>query len=177
MQNIIFSTASDSFLVKHVIHAGPVAEIPEKSRKGDNTHYFRMITTRGAVFCHFKSVETARRSRGVLGAMLGTVKPHLFRSKGDSIDIASIVSFGRVIQFKNYEEGDQYGFPVHVATVSDKSATIWLTYNTEESTKNVRKALYAAIMAFYNPSATTTQEPLESEEDNTEVSEVALAET
>lgn len=150
MQNTIFSTASDSFLVAHILHAGPVAELTPQNRKSENTHYFKLTTSRGAAYCHFKSEEAARRSRGVLGAMLGTVKPHLFRSKGDSIDIASIVSFGRVISLKHDSESEVYGFPVVVASVADKNATIWLTFQTEESTQNVRKALYASVMSYYN---------------------------
>lgn len=176
MQNTIFSTASDSFLVAHILHAGPVAELAPQNRKSENTHYFKVTTTRGAAYCHFKSEDAARRSRGVLGAMLGTVKPHLFRSKGDSIDIASIVSFGRAIPLKNDSESEVYGFPVVVASVADKNATVWLTFQTEDSAQNVRKALYAAIMSFYNNPETVTlpNEVTESSNSNVQV-EVAYA--
>jgi len=150
MQNTIFSTSSDSFLVSHIIHAGPVGELNQQSRKSENTHYFKLTTTRGSAYCHFRSEETARRSRGVLGAMLGTVKPHLFRSKGDSIDISSIVSFGRVVDLKKDSDGDLYGFPVVVATMTEKNATLWLTFQAEESAQNVRKALYASVMSYYS---------------------------
>ena len=156
MQNTIFSTAADSFMVSHIIHAGPVGELNQQNRKSDNTHFFKLTTTRGSAYCHFKSEEAARRSRGVLGAMLGTVKPHLFRSKGDSIDIASIVSFGRVVDLKKDSEESLYGFPVIVASMTEKNATIWLTFKTEESAQNVRKALYAAVMSYYSsPDAET----------------------
>lgn len=176
MQNVIFSTASDSFLVAHVVHAGPVTEYSEQQRKGENTHYFKMTTTRGAAFCHFKSEETARRSRGVLGAMLGTIKPHLFRSKGDCIDIASIVSFGSPVKLKNEGESDKFGLPVHVATMSEKSDTVWLTFQTEESAKNVRRALYAAIMSYYSPAEkAAAPAPAEAEETAQSQPEVAYA--
>ena len=149
MQNTIFSTSSDCFLVSHILHAGPVGELNQQNRKSENTHYFKITTTRGSAYCHFRSEETARRSRGVLGAMLGTVKPHLFRSKGDSIDVSGIVSFGRVVDLKKESEDELYGFPVVVASMTEKNATIWLTFQAEESAQNVRKALYAAVMSYY----------------------------
>ena len=155
MHNAIFSTASESFIIAHVLHAGPVAEFTSQNRKSDNTHYFRLTTTHGTAFCHFRTEESARKSRGLLGVMLGTVKPHLFRSKGDSIDIASIVSFGRAVKLKNEDEGEKYGIPVTLAGMTEKSTTIWLTFQTEESAKNVRKALWAATTSFYSPSDKT----------------------
>jgi hypothetical protein len=159
MHNAIFSTASDSFIVAHVLHAGPVMEFTSQSTKSDNTHYFRLTTTHGTAFCHFKNEESARKSRGLLGVMLGTVKPHLFRSKGDSIDIASIVSFGRPVKLKAENEGDKYGIPVTLAGMTDRSATIWLTFQTEESAKNVRKALWASVMSYYTPADKTAAAP------------------
>ncbi len=180
MQNVIFSTASDSFIVSHILHAGPVTEYTEQQRKGDNTHYFKITTRRGAAFCHFKNEETARRSRGVLGAMLGTVKPHLFRSKGDLLDVAAIVSFGSPVKLKNSNnEGDKFGFPVHLAIVSGKNDTVWLTFQTEESAKNVRKALYAALMSFYGESGKVdehaTAETIEAQHADQEQPEVLYA--
>ena len=172
MQNTIFSTATECFLVSHIIHAGPVRELNHQNRKSEDTHYFRIITTRGSTYCHFKSEEVARRSRSVLGAMLGVVKPHLFRSRGDSIDIASIVSFGRVVDLKKDSEENLYSFPVVVATMTEKNATIWLTFQSEESAQNVRKALYAAVMSYYCTPTTAG----EATENGTEHAEVMYAE-
>ena len=149
MQNVIFSTANNSFPVANIIHAGQVTESSEKNRKSENTHYFRIITIRGTTFCNFKSEETARRSRSVLGTMLEAVKPHLFRHKGDCIDIASIVSFGRVVTLKGNNDKEIYGFPVQINTAAEKAGAIWLTCQAEESARNVRKALFAAILSFY----------------------------
>ena len=55
MQNAIFSTASDSFLVAHIFHAGPVIAYSQQQRKGENTHYFRVTTVRAPSgrFLHF----------------------------------------------------------------------------------------------------------------------------
>ena len=156
MNNAIFSTASDSFTVAHILHAGPVAEFTSQNRKSDNTHYFKITTTHGVAFCHFKNEESARKSRGLLGVMLGTVKPHLFRSKGDCIDIAAIVSFGRPVKLKNEDESDKYGLPVTLASTVEKQAAGWLTFQTEESAKNVRKALWAAVNSFYSPAEKAT---------------------
>ncbi|MBN1306644.1 MAG: hypothetical protein JXA18_01915 [Chitinispirillaceae bacterium] len=178
MQNVIFSTASDSFLVAHVIHAGPVIAYSQQQRKGEYTHYFRLTTARGAAFCHFKNQETARKSRGVIGAMLGTVKPHLFRSKGDCIDIASIVSFGSAIKLKGDGEEEKFALPIHVATKAEKNDTLWLTFQTEESAKNVRKALYAAIMSYYAPAdkKAASAAPAEADENSEVQAEVAYTE-
>ena len=175
MQNTIFSTASDSFLVAHIIHAGSVGEIPPEKRKSDYTHYFKLTTTRGSSYCHFKSEEAARRSRGVLGAMLGTVKPHLFRSKGDCIDISGIVSFGRVVNLRKDSDEELFGFPVVIASMTDKNATVWLTFQAEDSARNVRKALYAAVMSYYTTQETVvaSNEDAESESVN---ADVAMAE-
>ena len=177
MQNTIFSTASDSFLVAHIVHVGPVLELSQQSRKSNNTHYFRITTSRGPAYCHFKSEDTARRSRGILGVMLGTVKPHLFRSKGDCIDISNIVSFGRVVKLKNSSTNDNHGFPVNLNTIADKGCTIWLTFQTEESAQNVRKALYASIMSYYQSSENELiSESTENEDNSTVQAEVSLVE-
>lgn len=179
MQNVIFSTASDSFLVAHIVHAGAVTAYSEQQRKGENTHYFKITTTRGVEYCHFKSEEAARRSRSVLGTMLETMKPHLFRSKGECIDISSIVSFGSPVKLKNEDEGDKFGLPIHVATMAEKSDTVWLTFQTEESAKNVRRALYAAIMSYYGSAEKATAAPAapaEEEETTREQPELACAE-
>lgn len=178
MQNTVFSSASESFCVAHVIHAGPVLEIAEKNDKTGNTHYFRLTTTRGASFCHFKSEETARKSRGVLGAKLSAAKPHLFRSKGDCIDIANVVSFGRVIKLTKNEDDDVFGFRVTLCTVTDKSATVWLTYQSDESAKNVRRAFYASMMSQYEPSESSDVplETVQTEDENISAEELELAE-
>jgi hypothetical protein len=166
MQSTIFSTASDSFPISHVIHAGPVTAYPQEKRKSDHTHYFRLTTVHGPAFCHFKNEEAARRARGLLGAMLGTMKPHLFRSKGDCIDVASIVSFGRPVKLKSDGEEERYGLPVNIAATSDKNKTIWLTFQTEDSAKNVRRALFASVMAHYSQPEKTITLPTVGPEDS-----------
>lgn len=149
MQSTIYSSASESFLVAHIIHAGPVLEIAPEKQKNGNTHYFRLTTGQCPAYCKFKSEEAARRARGVLGAMLGTVKPHLFRSRGDSIDLSSIISFGKVVEFKNSTNDDCFGFPVTLSVIEERGKTIWITAKTEDSGINIRKALWAALMSFY----------------------------
>jgi hypothetical protein len=178
MQNTVFSSASESFCTAHIIHAGPVHELAEKNGKTGNSHYFRLTTTRGAAFCHFKSEEAARRSRGLLGAMLGAVKPNLFRAKGDCVDVASVVSFGRVKNLASNENESVFGFPVNLNAISDKSATVWLTYQTEESAQNVRKAFYASVMSQYETAKDKdgTLETVLSEESNAPGMEVELTE-
>lgn len=150
MQNTIFSTGSDSYLVSQIIHAGPVGEFDEQKRKSDYTHFFRITTTRGAVFCHFKNRESARKSRGVLETMLNRSERRFFQSKGDCIDVSHIISFGKVRALKN-DEVEVFGFPVNMQTVVEKSSTVWLTFQSEDSAQNVRRALYAAIMSYYEP--------------------------
>lgn len=150
MQHTIFSTGSDSYLVSQIIHAGSVGEFDEQKRKSEYSHFFRITTTRGAVFCHFKNKESARKSRAVLDTMLNGSERRFFRSKGDCIDVTRIISFGKVLQLKN-SEVETFGFPVNMQTVTEKSSSIWLTFQSEESAQNVRRALYAAIMSYYEP--------------------------
>lgn len=150
MQHTIFSSASESFLVAHILHAGPVVAVAEDKQKNGRTHYFRITTVRGSAFCSFKNEEGARNARGLLGAMLGTVKPNLFRCKGDSIDMSSVVSFGGVVELKNSSsEGERFGLPIRLAVADERGCTLWLTFKTEESGRNVRKALWAALMSYY----------------------------
>jgi hypothetical protein len=158
MQHTIFSTGSDSYLISQIIHAGPVGEFDEQKRKSDYTHFFRITTTRGAVFCHFKNKESARKSRGVLETMVNRSERRFFQSKGDCIDVSHIISFGKVLPLKN-NEVETFGFPVNIQTVVEKSSTVWLTFQSEESAQNVRRALYAAIMSYYEPKDNDSMPP------------------
>jgi hypothetical protein len=179
MQNAIFSSASESFLIGHVIHAGPVVEIAQEKQKNGNTHYFRLTTTQGAAYCRFKNEDAARRSRGALGAMLGTAKPRLFSAKGDSLDVSSIVSFGRIIELKNAIDGERYGLPITLTAIDEKGCTIWLTFKNEESGQNVRKALWAALMSYYGsdskPGSVSPAKAIEAAENCAVESEVVFA--
>jgi hypothetical protein len=156
MQNAIFSSASESFLVDHIVHVGPVVEIAAEKQKNDKTHYFRLTTLQGAAYCRFKNEEAARRSRGALGAMLGTAKPYLFRTKGDSIDLSSIVSFGKIIELKNGSDGEKFGLPIRLKAIDQRASTVWITFKTDESGQNVRKALWAALMSYYVPESSVS---------------------
>jgi hypothetical protein len=140
-----------------------VTEFTSPSNKSENTHFFKLTTTHGTAFCRFRTEESARKSRGLLGVMLGSVKPHLFRSKGDSIDVASIVSFGRPVKLKNGEASEVYGIPITLAGMTEKHATIWLTFPTEESAKNVRKALWASVMSYYSSADATAPAAISAE--------------
>jgi hypothetical protein len=151
MQNAIFSSSTESFMVNHVLHAGSIAEIPKDKQKNGTTHYFKLTTTRGAAFCRFRSEDAARRSRGMLGMMLGHLKPHLFKAQGECIDISGIVSVGKVVEFRNGGENDRFGLPVTLATIDEKSTTIWFVFKTEESGQNIRRALWANILSYYEP--------------------------
>jgi hypothetical protein len=177
MSNAIFSTISDSFIVNHILHAGPVLEIVPQNRKNENTHYFKVTTSHGVAFCHFKDEENARKSRGRLGILLGEIKPHLFRSKGDTLDITSIVSFGRTVTLKSENNEDIFGVPVTLATASEKSASVWLIYQTEETANNVRKALWAALMSYYNPAEKSPAPLTEADELGEAQVEMATSET
>lgn len=146
-----------------------------RRNKKENTHYFRITTARGAAYCHFKNAESAKRARGVIGAMLGTAKTHVFRSRGDIIDITSIVSFSRVVHLKNSTDSDPFAFVVSVDSINDKNSAIWLTFKSEESAQNARKALYASIQSCYpslQEAAASSQEEKPSEVE----AEVAYAE-
>jgi len=160
MQHTIFSSSSDSFIVEHILHAGAVVAVHEDKQKNGFTHYFKITTMRGSAFCNFKNEESARKSRGLLGAMLGTVKPHVFRCKGDSIDLASVVSFGRIVELKSEnDEGCRYGLPIKLLAHGEMGSTLWLTFKTQESGQNVRKALWAALMSYYAQDSKDTHVP------------------
>ena len=150
MQHTIFSTGSDSYLLSQIIHAGPVCEFTKKNEDSTNTHFYRITTTRGAVFSHFKNKESAIKSRGVLETKLNASGKRMFVSRGDMIDVARIISFGKVLALKN-GTSEVFGFPVNVQTAKEKSSTIWLTFKSEEAGMNVRKALYATILSYYEP--------------------------
>ena len=175
MQHTIFSTGSDSYLLSQIIHAGPVCEFTKKNEKSTNTHFFRITTTRGAVFCHFKNKESAGKSRGILEAMLNASGKRLFSSKGTMIDITKIISFGRVLSLKD-DSSEVFGFPVNVQTAKEKSSTIWFTYKSEEAGQNTRKALYAIVMSYYEPKDETDSsfERLETVEKEAELTYVAV---
>lgn len=150
MQHTIFSTGSESYLLSQIIHAGPVCEFTKKNEKSTNTHYFRLTTAGGAVFCRFKNKESAQKSRGILETMLTASGKRLFTSRNNIIDVTRIISFGRVLSLKD-DTSEVFGFPVNVQTVIEKNSTIWLTYKSEEAGQNARKALYAILMSYYEP--------------------------
>ena len=161
MSSAIFSTASECYPVVSIIHAGGIQEMPEEKRKGDNTHYFRITTTQGAVFCHFKNSESARKARGVLGAMMETLKPNMFRSAGETIDPRHVISFGRVQTLKEPSDGMTHAFPVNLDAKQEKSEKIWLTYKSEDHATKARRVLYAIIQDLYRTSIMESEQQVE----------------
>ena len=124
MQNAIFSSSTESFMINHVLHAGSVTEIPGDKQKNGITHYFRLTTVRGSAYCRFRSEDAARRSRGLLGMMLGHLKPYFFKAQGECIDLSSIVSFGKIVELRNGGENDQFGlFQELLVTVPTPTTT------------------------------------------------------
>jgi hypothetical protein len=147
MQSVIFSSGNDAFQVSKIIYAGPIAEIPPDRQKSGSTHSFKMITSSGAVYCHYKDIETAKKARGILTGMIETVKPHVFKSGFQCIDVAKVVSFGKVFPLKNSQNGMTHGFVVSVETATDENRKLWMTYSSEDHAEKARKALYAQILS------------------------------
>lgn len=145
MSSTIFSNAFDSYNVEHIIFAGAVQEIPEEMRKNESTHSFRIITRLGPVYCYFKGVDAARKARGMLETMMDSKKPHIFRCGPETLDAASVISYGRVVKLKNNEDGKTHAFTVTLNSANEKCNQVWLTYKTEESAKKARAVLWSII--------------------------------
>lgn len=143
----IFSTPAECYQVSNVMYAGQVNEIPQDKRKGESTHFFRMITSLGPVYCYYKSEDSAKKARTALGAMMGSVKEELFKSNGNLLDTKKVVSYGKVYKLKNCDDGKSHAFPVTLESVKEKNSQIWLTFKTEDEAVKTRKALYASIQS------------------------------
>jgi hypothetical protein len=148
MNSTIFSTPNDSYAVSNVIYAGPVMEIPEEKRKSESQYSFRMITTLGPVYCYFKTLESAKKARNLLGSMMNLAKPSVFRSGPIAIDPSKIVSFSKVVTLKNPENGFTHAITTTIETSNNKTNQIWMTYRSEEAARNARRALYASIQSL-----------------------------
>ncbi len=161
MPSTIFSTPSESFPVSHIIYAGYIIEIPAEKRKNDQTHFFKIITSTGPSYCYFNSFETAKKARNLLGVMMSQIKPSVFKSGNDTIDVSRIVSFTKVLALKKAENGFTHALLLTLDTIStEKSAQVWLHYKSEESAHNARKALFATILALHS---NVTKSELDSE--------------
>lgn len=170
MKSAVFNTANEAYQVSHISYAGPVHEIPEKSRKGESTHSFKMITSLGVAYCYYRSQETASKARGVLSAMFQTVKPRVFTYRGETIDPESVVSFTAVYELKELKDGFSHAFTVSLKATDDKNPRLCLRFKTLEAAKNSRKALWAAINAVNGLSFESTVEsgPLSQPVENTD---------
>jgi hypothetical protein len=142
---MIFSTSGESYQISHIIFVGAVHEIPQDKKKSDNTHSFRLVTSQGSAFCYFKSIETARKARFVLESMIESVKSNLFKNCGETLDIAGVVSFGRIVQLKNVEHDMTHAFIVTINSVNEKYNQLWFRYKSEETARHARNALWAKI--------------------------------
>jgi hypothetical protein len=174
MNSAIFSTPSECYLVNSIIYAGPVFEIPAEKRKGEHTHSFKMITTIGPAYCNFNKIEPAKKARAILGIMIEQTKLSIFKTitETDIFDITKIVSFGKVLTFKKPENGYTHAFIVTLDTLNQKASQVWLSYKSENSARNVRKALYASIQSFYQHEAVPAAE--EEQPDCLEITEKAM---
>jgi len=164
MNNIIFSTSSESFPVPHIIYAGYITEIPADKRKTDQTHFFKIITSAGPSYCYYGSLDAARKARNNLGAMMSEIKPAIFKSGNEIIDVSKIVSFTKVLTLKKPENDFTHAIMIMPETVSlERSAQIWLHYKSEEAAKNARKALYAAILSIYQKNSSLSDKEMDIE--------------
>jgi hypothetical protein len=145
MSSAIFTSGGEAYQVANIVYAGPVAEIPEDRRRNGSTHSFKMVTVTGTSFSYYKDVETARKARGALGAMLDTLKPKAFRHGNEFLDPSRVVSFSNVVAFKNPVESCTHGFVVSVETCEEKNRELWLRYKSEDHARKGRKALWACV--------------------------------
>lgn len=146
MSSAIFTCGNDAYQVSKIIYAGPVSSIPEDRRRNGSTHSFKIVTGLGAVFSYFKDEEMARKTRGALGAMLEAVKPESFKhGYNEFVDPKGIVSFSKVMQFKQPIDQYTHGFVVTIETADEKSREVWMRYKSEDHAQKGRKALWAAV--------------------------------
>jgi hypothetical protein len=157
MSSAIFSCGNEAYQVAKILYAGPVTPISEDRRRNGSTHSFKIVTELGTVFSYFKDEETARKSRNALAAMLDTIKPKSFKHRYyEFIDPKGIVSFSKVVQFKQPIEQYTHGFVVTVDTADEQSREIWFRYKSEDHAQKGRKALWATVHGANGMSTDTT---------------------
>ncbi|MBD3321402.1 MAG: hypothetical protein GF350_09945 [Chitinivibrionales bacterium] len=150
MNSAIFTTASENYQVAQIAFAGPVTEIPEEKRKYSSTHYFKIVNHRGTSYCHFKSMESAKKARNALAAMLNTLKPNCYKYGSSAIDAKSVLSFSNVFSLKTPQNDLTHAFVVTIDTVDEKNSKVWLKFRSEENAWKAQKALFASIYAANN---------------------------
>jgi hypothetical protein len=161
MGSVIFSNGNNAYQVEKIVYAGPVTKIPEERRRNDSTHSFKIITSLGAVFSYYKDEDTARKSRGILGAMLDDLKPHAFKHGFEYVNPARIVSFSNVVQFKKPIGEYTHGIVITFDTAQEKSQELWIRYKSEDHAQKGRKALWAAVHAVNGMSKTVEKPRME----------------
>ncbi len=164
MNNAIFSTPSESYPVSHIIYAGFITEIPVEKRKTDQTHFFKIITSTGPFYCYYGNLDTAKKARNDLGSMMSEIKPAVFKSGNEIVDVSKIVSFTKVLALKKPENSYTHAILIVPETVSlERSAQIWLHYKSEENARNARKALFAAILSLYQKDSSVPDKEMDME--------------
>ncbi|MBD3315221.1 MAG: hypothetical protein GF344_05495 [Chitinivibrionales bacterium] len=156
MSSAVFSTGNESYQISKIIHVGSVTPIPEKIKKDNGcTHSFKLVTPQSAVYCYYRSEDTAKNARGALGAMLREAKPALFSSGYELVDPSRVISFGNVFAFKKpTADGNSHAFVVTIDTSDERHRKVWLRYKSEESAKKARRAMFAAVHAGIHGSST-----------------------
>jgi hypothetical protein len=168
-QNVLFTAINETIQVNHIIYAGPVSETPVASRKNDLTHYFKIITRTGAIWCHFKNAEAANKARGTLAVMMDQVKKVLFKTLGEVVDPKEIISYSNVQEFKSSNENSDFGFVVNINCIDERYRKLWFVYSSNEYAEKGRKALYACMMesnGVNKEPSTVTAQPSEVKTDS-----------
>jgi len=160
MKSVVFNTARESIHAARINYVGEIETMPEEKRKGDCTHYFRLGTRVGTLYCHYKSEESAQSARKAVVAKVMAVKPSIYSSNGRIIDPRAVVSFGYLFPLKKSQNGATHAFIVTMETADEKNNRIWLTFKSEEAAKKARIALFAAVHAVFGP-ATAQEETRE----------------
>ncbi|MBD3391435.1 MAG: hypothetical protein GF418_05250 [Chitinivibrionales bacterium] len=158
MKSAIFTSGFHAYQVSNIIYAGPVQEIPEERRRNGSTHSFKVLTALGAAYCYYKDVESARKARGALGAMLDTLRPNAFKHGNEYVDPKSVVSFSYVRQFKKPVEECTHGFVVTMLTSDEKNRDVWIRYRSEEHARKGRKVMWAALHSANGLTASARQD-------------------
>ncbi|MBD3346797.1 MAG: hypothetical protein GF401_17205 [Chitinivibrionales bacterium] len=147
MNSAIFTTSFQNYHVSQILFAGPVIELPEEKRKGEMSHYFKIICHNGASYCHFKSQDAARNARNALGAMLNSMKPYCYKYGNSTIDSKGVVSFSNVFPLKTIRNDLTHAIVVTLDTTDEDNSKIWLKFKSEDNAWKGQKALFASIYA------------------------------
>jgi len=158
MHSSIFSTRNDAINVSHIVYVSPLWVIPKEKRADLNTHMFKIVTSLGATYCRYYSLEAARKARGALYAMMREAMPNMYTHDLAMFDPARVVSIGSVFELSNPIDDRTHAISITLDTADEKHSHVMLRYKSEDNARRGRRILWAVVGAAYDSLATTNEE-------------------